>query len=64
MDNNNPKTPLVYTIKELAEKLKISISSAYQLARAEDFPKINIGKRILIPDKELKIWLSERCNGI
>lgn len=54
---------LVYTINELAENLKISKSSAYQLARNKDFPTIRIGKRILIPVSKLKEWLTEYCNG-
>lgn len=53
---------LVYTVKELARVLKISKSGAYQLVRCKNFPKIKINKRILIPVKELKIWLEKRCN--
>lgn len=64
MEENNTK-PLVYTVKELAKILKVSLSTAYTLTRANNFPIIRIGgKRILIPDKELKIWLSNNCNGI
>ncbi len=55
---------MVYTIKELAQVLKISNSSAYQLARSENFPKVYVGKRILIPSQELKEWLIQNCNGV
>lgn len=60
---NSLKNTLVYTISELADVLKISKSTAYQLARAKDFPKMYIGKRILIPLEDLKIWIKENCNG-
>ncbi len=56
--------PLVYTIPELAKKLKISVSTAYVLSRAKDFPIIKIGRRKLIPARELEMWISEHCNGI
>lgn len=64
MEINNPE-PLVYTVKELSKILRISLSMAYQLIKAENFPIIRIGARkILIPDRELKIWLSKHCNEI
>ncbi len=64
MEINNSE-PLVYTVKELSKILKISLSMAYQLIKADNFPIIKIGgKRILIPDRELKIWLSKQCNEI
>ena len=61
----NTIEPLVYTVKELSKILKISLSMTYRLTKADNFPIIRIGgKRILIPEKELKIWLSKNCNGI
>lgn len=61
---DNTEKPLVYTVAEMAKKLRISLSSAYVLTRTKDFPIIKIGKRKLIPARELEIWLSEQCNGI
>ena len=61
METKNEET-LVYTIEELAKVLKISKSSAYQLARSKDFPIIRINKRILVLASKLKIWLQEKCN--
>lgn len=60
----NTEKTLVYTVPDMAEKLRISKSMAYALARAKDFPKIKIGRRILIPVKELEKWLADRCNDI
>lgn len=54
---------LVYTIPELAKILKISLSTAYQMARADGFPKVRINKRILVPAEELKVWLRKKCNS-
>ncbi len=60
--NNEQYNDLVYTIEELARKLKVSKSTIYKLVRSKDFPTIRIGKRILIPDNELRIWLERQCN--
>ena len=53
---------MVYTINDLTEKLKISKSMAYQIARNQDFPKVRIGKRILIPAEGLKEWLVKQSD--
>ncbi len=54
-----------YTVKKMAKLLKIPLSTAYRLTKADKFPKKLIGKRrFLIPKEELKIWLSEHCSGI
>ncbi|MCI9247186.1 MAG: helix-turn-helix domain-containing protein [Clostridia bacterium] len=60
----NTEKTLIYTVPDMAKKLKISKSMAYALARTKGFPKIKIGKRILIPAKELEEWLESKCNDI
>lgn len=64
MKNKNNFEPTVYSIEELSRVLKISKSMAYQIARNEDFPKIKIGKRILIPTESLKQWLLKNVNDL
>lgn len=49
----------VMTIKEFAEYLRISLSSAYKISRMKGFPKYKIMTKILIPTQELKKWLME-----
>ena len=39
--DTNKKEPIVYSIGDLTEILKISRSMAYQIARNKDFPKVN-----------------------
>lgn len=51
------------TIEGLAEALHISKSSAYQLARSYGFPKLHIGKRIIIPIDDLKAWMSSKVES-
>ncbi len=51
---------LVLDVKGLQKQLGISRSLAYELVRSGDFPCFKIGKRILIPIEELKIWMSQK----
>jgi DNA binding domain, excisionase family len=48
---------LVYSVKEAAQVLNIGMNSAYNLVNSEDFPKITIGRKILIPIKGLEKWI-------
>lgn len=41
--------PLVLTVPEAAEKLRIGLGRCYELARCGRLRSIKIGKRILIP---------------
>lgn len=41
--------PLVFTVPEAAEKLRIGLGCCYELARCGRLRSIKIGKRILIP---------------
>ena len=49
----------VITIKEFAEYMGISLSSAYKSSRMKGFPNYKIMRKILIPTEDLKRWLVE-----
>ncbi len=57
MDNSIEK--LTYDVEDLMGVLGISRVKAYELANSQGFPKIRIGKRILIPKESLLKWLQE-----
>lgn len=44
-------------VQELAQQLGISKPTAYDLCKREDFPHINIGKRVIIPIAAFEEWL-------
>lgn len=46
------------SVKELAERMGISLPMAYDLTRREDFPSLRVGARILIPIDAFKEWLA------
>lgn len=50
---SNKKT---MTVKEFSEIYGIGINSAYNMVRREDFPKIKLGRKILIFKEELPAW--------
>lgn len=50
---------LTYTIMEAAEVLGISKSYAYQMVKEQKIPVLVIGKRKLIPKRQLEQWLQD-----
>lgn len=55
--------PLVYTIEQAAEKLQISKSKAYELARQNEIPTVKIGGRVMVPRRRLDEWLNQQSEG-
>lgn len=51
------KEKLVYTVKELAEVLSVSLTTAYALVNRADFPTARIGAKIVVPMDGLCEWL-------
>ena len=51
--------PLTLTVMEVAEALRISRAGAYDLVRAEGFPALKIGFRIVIPKEKFIQWMDE-----
>ena len=48
---------------EMSRRLGIGRGQAYELVRREDFPKITLGRRILIPIAGLEAWLEHQAGG-
>ncbi|GGA56763.1 hypothetical protein GCM10007416_32470 [Kroppenstedtia guangzhouensis] len=53
--------PLVYTVKQAADKLQMSKSKVYELARQKDFPSVKIGGRVMIPRQKLEEWINQQA---
>lgn len=56
--------PLLLNVKQLADLLGVSDSSAYELIQEDDFPSLRIGKRIVIPKEELREWITTRTKEV
>lgn len=48
---------LCYDMTTLQEVIPVGKNNLYNLVHSEGFPKIYIGKRIIIPKKALEEWL-------
>jgi len=46
------------SVKELAATMGVSLPKAYELAAQSNFPRINLGRRIVIPVEGFKHWLA------
>lgn len=55
----NTNTPAVFTVREVAEILRIGKISAYQAVARGEVPCIRIGRRILIPRHALESILQQ-----
>lgn len=48
------------SVKEMANRLGISLRVAYKYAHTKGFPAYNIGRIIRIPTDEMEAWLGKR----
>ena len=55
------KNELAMTVAEVADSLGICMPTAYGLINRPDFPKIRVGRRILIPREAFTRWLNEKA---
>jgi excisionase family DNA binding protein len=53
--------PLSLSVIQVAHVLGISRSNAYMLIHTKGFPRINIGKRIVIPRDKFILWIEIKC---
>lgn len=60
METMREKKKLVYSIPEVSMLLGISRTKAYDLTHQEGFPKIELGRRVVVPCKEFEEWLSSQ----
>lgn len=51
--------PKTMTVMQVAKALQVSRSTAYDLVHSAEFPKIKIGKRILVPRDAFQVWIEK-----
>lgn len=54
---NHSELPLTLSVPEVAAVLGISRAGAYELVHSASFPKVKIGKRIVVPKDKLLKWI-------
>jgi len=53
---------IMYTVKDLRDIFRCSLSQAYELVNANGFPSMRVGRKILVEKKALENWL-DRSRG-
>ena len=61
---NYSDLPLTLSVPEVAAVLGISRAGAYELVHSASFPKVKIGKRILVPKDKLIQWLDAQVEVV
>lgn len=54
---------LTLSVEEAGKLLGVSRQVAYQLSRRSDFPTLHIGRRVLVPRKQLEAWMDRHVTG-
>ena len=54
---------LTLSVEEAGKLLGVSRQIAYELAHRADFPILRVGRRILVPRKQLEAWMDRQVNG-
>lgn len=52
--------PDIMTVRDLKKLLGIGINKAYELTKYKGFPAIHIGRKIIIPKKQLIQWIENQ----
>lgn len=61
---NYSELPLTLSVPEVAAVLGISRAGAYELVHSASFPKVKIGKRILVPKDKFIEWLDAQVEVV
>jgi excisionase family DNA binding protein len=57
------RPPFTISVKEAAQLLGISKSHAYDLIRQDELPHVRLGRRVVVPYRELEEWVSRHVDG-
>ncbi len=58
---NYDDLPLMLSVSDVGKLLGISRAGAYELVRSDDFPKLKIGTRIIVPKNKMLDWIENKC---
>lgn len=58
------KMKKTYTIEEAREVLGVGRDAMYKLVKDDNFPKIIVGKRVIIPIKSLERWIDKYLDDV
>lgn len=56
--SNSTALSRLLNVSDVQKILHLSRAGVYQIMHRDDFPSIRIGKRILVPEDRLRIWIN------
>jgi excisionase family DNA binding protein len=59
----NSRKTIVLSVQEVAQALNLGVNSAYALVRSGRLRSVRIGRRILVPCRELDAFLEREAQG-
>lgn len=62
MEKSINEQAVCYDMKSLKKVLPLGANKLYELVHSEGFPKIVVGRRILVPKVALEKWLMEKAS--
>ena len=54
---------LAVSVEESGKLMGVSRQVAYKLSRRADFPTLRIGRRVLVPRKQLEEWIAHQVTS-
>ena len=54
---------LMLSVEKTGKLMGVSRQIAYKLSRRADFPTLRIGRRVLVPRKQLEEWIEHNVTG-
>lgn len=61
MENLSKIEKVALNMSEFASVMSIGRNKAFELTRQPGFPKVRLGRRIIIPVEALKSWLEKQA---
>ena len=49
--------PFTMTVKDVAQALGLSASKTYQLVHTDGFPRLEVGRRLIVPRAKFLEWI-------
>ena len=54
---------LGFSVDEFREAYGLGRNAAYEVVNRADFPAVRIGRRIIIPVDEVKVWMKKQISN-
>lgn len=60
----NKDKEIFYTVEDMRKIFQCGRNQIYKIINLKGFPKIKIGKKTYIPQKQFEKWVDENCDTV